>query len=48
MSTVMKQRNHLIIFVDYSHMDSDGENYHMFNEPNGMFLLIQMLFLPVL
>lgn len=48
MWTVMKQRDHLIIFVDNLHMNSDGENYRMFNEPSGMFLLIQMLFLPVL
>lgn len=48
MWTVRKQRDRLTIFVDYSHMNSDGENYRMFNEPSGMFLLIQMLLLPVL
>lgn len=48
MWTVRKQRDHLIIFVDYSHMNSDGENHRMFNEPSGMFLLIQMLLRPVL
>lgn len=35
MSTAYKQKGHLIISVDSSLMDSDGENYHMFNEPKG-------------
>ena len=48
MSTAYKQKGHLIISVDYSLMDSDGENYHMFNEPKGMFLLIQTMSLPTL
>lgn len=48
MSTAYKQKGHLIISVDYSCMDSDGENYHMFNEPKGMFLLIQTMSLPTL
>lgn len=43
-----KQRDHLIISVDYSHVDADGENDHMFNGPHGMLLLIQILFLPML
>lgn len=48
MSTAYKQKGHLIISVDYSHMDSDGGNYHMFNEPKGMFLLIQTVSLSIL
>lgn len=48
MSTVYKQRDHLIISDNYSHMDSDGENYHLFNEPKGMFLLIQIVSLAIL
>lgn len=48
MWTVMRQRDRLIIFVDNSHMNSDGENCRMLNEPSGMFLLIQMLLLPEL
>lgn len=45
---VYKQRDHLILSVDYSHMDSDGGNDHMFNGPNGMLLPLQILLLTIL
>lgn len=45
---VYKPRDRLIISSNHSHMDSDEENDHMFNAPNGMLLLTWILFLPLL